>query len=64
MASFFGLNPPSKIQISSDGNNEATWTCFKEDFSYFMPAAGFNSKQMKKKIALLINVGGTELKET
>ena len=63
MASFFGLNPPSKIQISSDGKNEATWTCFKEDFSYFMLAAGFNSKTDEEKIALLINVGGAERKD-
>ena len=63
MASNLGLNPPSKIKISTDSNNETAWTCFKEDFNFFMLAAGFKEKSDKEKIALLINIGGPDLKD-
>ena len=57
------LNQPKKIHVSLDGNNEAMWTCFKEDFDFFMLSAGFKDKSNTEKVALLINTGGTALKE-
>ena len=62
MAQFTGLNPPTKIKLSIEGNNEAMWKTFKEDFKFFMLSARFKSRGDDKKIALLINLGGDELK--
>ena len=62
MAQFTGSNPPTKIKLSIEGNNEAMWKTFKEDFKFFMLSAGFKSRGDDEKIALLINLGGDELK--
>ena len=62
MAQFTGLNPPTKIKLSIEGNNEAMWKTFKEDFKFFMLSAGFKSRGDDEKIALLINLGEDELK--
>lgn len=63
MAMLQGLNPPKKIQLMLEGNNEQMWTSFKEDFTFFMISAGFKTKSDEEKIALLINIGGEELKD-
>ena len=62
MAEFSSLTPPEKIRIRLDGNNEAIWRTFKEDFGFYMLSAGFKKRDDDEKIALLINTGGTELK--
>lgn len=62
MAQMALLHTPAKVQLRLDGNNEATWLTFKEDFNFFMLSAGFKKADDDEKIALLINLGGEELK--
>ena len=62
MAYLGSLNPPKKVQVSVEGNNQAMWLQSKEDFNFFMPSAGFKDKSDDQKVALVINLGGEELK--
>ena len=51
------IKPPGTLKIT--GNINANWKTFKQQFELYLAAIGVSETSNKRKIALLLTVGGT-----